>query len=205
MPVVRDYPAKLSVADLLPILDSLGSHAAAKLEHFATDERTLTDDFCDMFYIWARDPRPADILDRFRHHPGYTIPNIATLPVVISKTTQQAEAVVGADLAFTVTSPSGVKRALIQAKVFDPSEQKLRCDTSDGWDKLWSQLVLMQKRNGDLSFLLVYVPAALLDGERHGYSTWEQGFGNVGDGSRSSKFGITLIPVAGIQTSHYRG
>jgi hypothetical protein len=114
----------------------------------------------------------------------------------LSKTTQQQESEVGADLAVSVTSPAGVKRALIQAKVFDPEDQALRCDSLAGWDKLWSQLVLMQKRNGDLSFLLVYVPAGLLDGDEHGYSTWEQGINGKGGRGASSRFGITLIAVS---------
>jgi len=189
MPVTRSFPARISIADLLPIADSLGAHVAAKLEHFATDERTLTDELCDMFYIWTqskrRPRRPlASALARFVMH------------VVMSKTTQQEEAAVGADLAITIGSPEGFKRALIQAKVFDPVSLKLRCDSADGWDKLWSQLVLMQKRNGDLSFLLVYVPAGQLDGSDHGYGTWEQGFQVSNSTNTSSVYGVTLIPVS---------
>jgi len=189
LPVVRNFTSKISIAELFPIFDSLGAHVAAKLEQFGTDERTLTDDWCDMFYIWSQHPNA-----RLNLRGGRTFPH-QSFPVLVSKTTQQEEATVGADLAITITTPEGTKRALIQAKVLDPKDQRLRCDTAEGWDKLWSQLVLMQKRNGDLSFLLVYVPASYLDGAEHGYATWEQGLVSGKPTSTSSEFGATLIPV----------
>jgi hypothetical protein len=200
MPVVRSFPSAVSVQDLVPILDSLGAHVAAKLDHFATDERTLTDELCDMFYIWAQSPNRRQTRTAADRRP-LPLP-IITLPVVLSKTTQQEEAVIGCDLALAVTSPDGVKRALIQVKVFDPIDDRLRCDSTEGWDKLWSQLVLMQKRNGELSFLLLYVPGSKLDGAGFGYGTWEQGLSRSGRPSRTSaRLGATFIPVSDLLDS----
>jgi hypothetical protein len=187
MSLTRRFPAQIELRNLVEILNSLGSHLAAKLEHFGSDERTLTDELCDMFYIWCQAPRTSSsqlkaLLGSLR------------LDIEVSKTTQNEESIVGADLAFHIESPLGVKRALFQAKVLDPVDKRLRCDPS-GWDKLWSQLVLMRKRSPKLAFLLIYVPRTNLDGQQYSYTTWEQGFDFRPSVGASSKFGISLIPV----------
>lgn len=177
------------------MLASLGAHLASKLQHFATDERTLTDELCDMFYIWLQ--------AGYRPPPstrGGLIPRLPQMPlqIRISKTTQQQESVIGADLGVLLSTPQGVKQALFQAKVYDPEEGRLRCDSPEGWDRLWSQLVLMEQRAADLSFLLIYVPGKLLDGAYHGFRTWEQGFPYSGGTRTSSRFGVTLVPVTAL-------
>lgn len=192
MPIVRTFAARLSLRTLLPIANSMGAHAAAKLGQFASDERTLTDDICDMFFIWAGQAGPTSIASAERQVLN-TLPERA-FEVTITKTSQREEATVGADFAIKVVTPNGAKRALIQAKVFDPQDQQLRCDSPAGWDKLWSQLVLMRQRS-PLSFLLIYVPAGELNGQDQGVATWEQGYGVPPGSATSSKFGITLIPV----------
>lgn len=198
MPVTRTFPATVSLANLVCMANSLGAHVAAKLGHFGTDERTLTDDLCDMFYTWARigEMRVPMSADERRL--------IAVLPsrqidVEISKTTQQKESEIGADLAIRVESPLGVKRTLIQAKVFDPQDDELRCNSPAGWDKLWGQLVLMRNRSR-LAHMLIYVPADRLDCSNQGIPTWEQGFEFPTQTPTSSKFGVTLIPVEDILT-----
>lgn len=199
MAVVRRLSASLPIAGLFPVSDSLGAHLAAKLEQFGTDERTLTDELCDMFMIWCqvaeerqRSSPPPPSAGRFASRP---------LHVDFSKTTQQEEATVGADLLLRLHTPDGVKRALIQAKVFDPRDDRLRCDSPAGWDKLWSQLVLMRQHNGDLSFLLVYVPGSRLDGQQHGFETWEQAFPPPAKSPTNSRFGVTLVPVDSLLSS----
>lgn len=192
MAVTRKFPAAIELTRLIEILNSLGAHLSAKLDHFATDERTLTDELCDMFYIWCQS-------NTHLRRPGSSG---LVLEMEVSKTTQQEEAVVGADLGLHVHTPSGVKRALFQAKVFDPVDDRLRCDSSSGWDKLWSQLVLMQRRSPELAYLLIYVPRTHLDGRGYDFNTWEQGFGRGGGSGASSKFGITLIPVQDLIDAH---
>jgi hypothetical protein len=194
MPVVRKFPTQVSVAALLQIVDSLGAHVSAKLELFGTDERTLTDDLCDMLYIWARSRQSRSAS---RRSPSLPSPLASLqLPVEVSKTTQQEESAVGCDLAITVTSPHGAKTALFQAKVFDPKDDDLRCASKEGWSKLWSQLVLMQQRESQLSHMLVYVPGSRLGRDTFGYSTWEQGFQpGRPNSSRSARYGVTLIRV----------
>jgi hypothetical protein len=194
--VTRTFPAKASLKDLVIITNSLGAHVAAKLDHFASDERTLTDDLCDMFYIWARKEH-AHSHAHMRGIPDEELKLISLLPdkkfdVSITKTTQQEEATVGADFALKVTTPLGVKRALMQAKVYDPQDDKLRCDSLAGWDKLWGQLVLMRSRS-NLSFFLIYVPACKLNRATQGIGTWEQQLHESQTSLTSSKFGVSLI------------
>lgn len=195
MAVTRTFPARASLKDLVVIMNSLGAHVAAKLDHFASDERTLTDDLCDMFYIWAKQGHAR--FQRFPSLPPEEQQLINSLPdrvfdVSITKTTQQEEATVGADFALKVTTPLGVKRALMQAKVYDPQDNKLRCDSAAGWDKLWGQLVLMRSRS-NLSFFLIYVPGGKLNRATQGIGTWEQQLREPHKSATSSKFGVTLI------------
>lgn len=188
MAVTRRFPARVSIDALFAVLDSLGAHLAAKLEQFGTDERTLTDELCDMFFIWC--------LGRFsaRRRTSQVSPAFE-LDAEVTKTSQQEEAVVGTDLAFHIAGPRGVKRALFQAKVFDPEDNRLRCDSTAGWDKLWAQLCLMQRQSPDLSFLLIYVPMRRLDGQTYGFATWEQGLRPAGSTQTPSRYGITLVPL----------
>ena len=44
---------RINLRQLPPITDSLGAHIAAKLARFGSDERTLTEEPCDMMYLWA--------------------------------------------------------------------------------------------------------------------------------------------------------
>ena len=112
---------------------SVGAHLASKLQMFGTDERTLTDELCDMLCIWlglvASDPSLSPLSG-----PG-------TFTIDLSKTTARQEVRNGADLELVLSSPLGVKRCLIQAKVLDPKTQRLRCDSTEGWSKLRKQLV----------------------------------------------------------------
>jgi len=187
MPVVRDFEATISIGKLFAILDSISAHVAAKLELFGADERTLTDDLCDMFCLWPE-------LD----NRGYSDPTIPVLDKLLNlkihKTSQKQEAELGADLAIRVVSPRGVKYAVMQAKVYDPDDGALRCDSPAGWDKLCSQLVLMRALVDAPSFLLIYVPASKLDGETFGFRTWETDAVRLRSGT-SARFGATLLSV----------
>lgn len=173
MPVVRRTSTSVSVGDLITVLDSAAAHVAAKLYQFGTDERTLTDELCDMFSIWTSMANSA---------AGYSAPSRLSIPpkvlnrvldLEVRKSTQSQEADTGADLAISISSPFGMKRAMLQAKVFDLHLQKMRCDSKSGWYKLWGQLALMRQRSGSLSFLLIYVPSNLLRSGHHMFQTWE--------------------------------
>jgi hypothetical protein len=120
--------------------------------------------------------------------------------VTITKTTQQEEAAIGADLGIRIESPLGVKRALMQAKVYDPQDDRLRCDSPAEWDRVWNQLFLMHNRS-PLAFFLIYVPAAKLNWAPQGIPTWEQGYRPEKQTDTSSKFGATLIPVDSLLNS----
>ena len=154
---------------------SVGAHLAAKLECFGSDERTLTDELCDMLCIWL--------------NTGV----IAGAPFLLdlAKTTAKQESKNGADLRLVITSPLGIKDCLLQAKVFDSSIGKLR----GSYAKLKNQLIKARNHSGNLAFLLVYVPSKCLDGNGHGFGSWEQGFCNSSTPGLSSALGATAIPV----------
>jgi hypothetical protein len=167
---------------------SLGAHLASKLQMFGTDERTLTDELCDMLCIWlgrvGADPSSPPLI------------GTGTFVIDLSKTTARQEVRNGADLELIVSSPFGMKRCLIQAKVLDPTTQRLRCDSTVGWSKLRKQLVAVRVSAGDLAFLLVYVPAVFLNQNYYGFSTYEQHIPPLGHPGRvEAYFGATLIPV----------
>jgi hypothetical protein len=164
---------------------SVGAHVAAKLELFNSDERTLTDELIDMLCIWLG----------LEGDESESIPNSKPFRLTLGKTTGSEERKNGADLELVISSPLGFKRCLIQAKVFDPNLQNFRCDSKAGWEKLRDQLVSARKEVGDLAFLLVYVPGGLLNIDRYGYHTYEQGTKYKTSSSMSSYFGATLIPV----------
>ena len=164
---------------------SVGAHVAAKLALFNSDERTLTDELIDMLCIWLG----------LESKISKSILPSQKFRLTLGKTTGSEEKLNGADLELIISSPLGVKRCLMQAKVFDPIDQKFRCDSKVGWEKLRNQLVSARKEVGDLAFFLVYVPGGLLDRQRYGYGTYEQHSKYKASGSASSYFGATLIPV----------
>ena len=186
MSTASTFTRRLSLSDIPQPAKAVGAHLAAKLQLFHTDERTLTDELCDMLCIW---------LAMHSHHRTPASPSSRSFTLTLSKTTASEEAKNGADLELLVSSPLGVKRCLIQAKVLDPSTGKLRCDSVAGWKKLRAQLVAARKQTGDLAFLLVYVPGQLLNGRNYRYGTYEQQGHFVAQGKAPAYFGATLIPV----------
>ena len=185
MSTASTFTQKLTIADIPAPAKSVGAHLAAKLELFCTDERTLTDELCDMLCIWLG----------MRAAHSASLPMGPPFDLTVSKTTTAEEVRTGADLELVVQSPLGTKRCLIQAKVLDPRTHKLRCATKQGWRKLRKQLVAARKEAGALSFLLVYVPMNQLDGKRNGYGTYEQSGNFSPTSSIPSSYGATLIPV----------
>lgn len=182
MPTASKFTSSVTIPDLIPPCQSVGAHLAAKLDSFCTDERTLTDELCDMLCIWLS-------------HIQVSPKGAHTFNITLAKTTPAEEMKNGADLELFVQSPLGGKRCLIQAKVLDPVTMKLRCDSKAGWAKLRSQLVAARAQAGALAFLLIYVPGRLLNGNNYGFSTYEQGFLSSYTGSAEAFFGATLIPV----------
>ena len=179
------FTQHLTIADIPQPAKSVGAHLAAKLELFCTDERTLTDELCDMLCIWLG----------MQAGSGTSTPSGPSFDLTVSKTTTAEEVKTGADLELIVKSPLGTKRCLIQAKVLDPNTNKLRCASAQGWRKLRKQLVAARKHAGSLAFLLVYMPMNQLDGASYGYGTYEQGGAFPVIGSVPSSHGATLIPV----------
>jgi hypothetical protein len=186
-----NYRTTTDVAQMLAVFDSVSAHLAAKLELFDTDERTLTDELCDMSCIWFGIPAA-----QFRQ-PVSQVTNLPQIPfqIELAKTTSREEAQNGADLRLVLFTPSGIKAALFQAKVLDPRSLRLRCDSKAGWAKLRKQLKAMQKYPRILHFLLLYGPAGQLDGQDHGYGTYEQGILNIQATTTSSRYGASVIPV----------
>jgi hypothetical protein len=180
MPTGIPVTSTVTIGDIPPVCQSVGAHLAAKLQCFASDERTLTDELCDMICIWFSAPRVAP----------------ASGPVFqlhLQKTTTSVEVKFGADLELIISSPLGAKRCLLQAKVLDPVTLKLRCNSHAGWRKLRKQLQKARAAAGSLAFLLVYVPGGLLDGAEHGYGTYEQGFLGAQKNTKPSFWGATVI------------
>jgi hypothetical protein len=190
MPTSAPFSRVTSLQQLAPILDSIGAHLSAKLASFGSDERTLTDELCDMMCIWST---PTSNYPAQLQPPAYTALPPHKFTLTVTKTTTSQEVATGADVELTVGTPLGWKRALFQAKVLDPYKKTLRCDYPGGWIKLGKQLRKMRKEAPGCAHLLVYVPGGDLDGAAFGYSTWEQGFGPVPTSSRSSRFGATAI------------
>jgi hypothetical protein len=193
----RPFTARASIPLIIAATDSVGSHLAAKLSEFASDERTLTDELCDMLCIWSQ---------QFAR-VGSALPFSRSVPPVmfdfsLRKTTASEEAAIGADLELTLTTPLGSKTSLIQAKVFESSKNSLRYDAAKDWHRLRRQLVSARARVGDLAFLLLYLPSSMLDRDSQLFGTWEQGFQSPSPGSgTSSKFGTTFIPVSELLNS----
>lgn len=186
MTTAFSFSKAVTVLDIRPPAQSIGAHLAAKLQSFGTDERTLTDELCDMLCIW--------LVMQANGAAGATT-GAPPFLLTLSKTTVMEEVKNGADLELIVSSPLGVKRCLMQAKVLDPVTQKLRCDSKSGWSKLRKQLVSARAEVGELAFLLIYVPGALLNGVTYGYETYEQGLSTGAVGAPEAFYGATLIPV----------
>lgn len=186
MPTASTFTRRLGLADIPQPAKSVGAHLAAKLQLFHTDERTLTDELCDMLCIW---------LGMQARHLPLAAPSSRSFKLTLSKTTTSEEVKNGADLELFVSSPLGVKRCLIQAKVLDPANGKLRCDSAAGWKKLRTQLVAARKETGQLAFLLIYVPGKMLNGQNYGNGTYEQHKHFKAKGTAQAYFGATLIPV----------
>jgi hypothetical protein len=187
MPTQRTYTTRIDVGDIREPASAVGAHVGAKLQCFATDERTLTDELCDMLCIWLG----CEAQGKRAEAPS----GLGAINLILTKMTPAEEVKNGADLELIVSSPLGVKRCLIQAKVLDPDSGKLRCDSTAGWQKLRKQLVAARDEVGDLAFLLVYVPGGLLNGHSYSFGTYEQGFMAEAGGSTEAYMGATLIPV----------
>ena len=179
MPTNFKFSASTDLVGIRTCGSSIGAHLAAKLEAFGSDERTLTDELCDMLCIWLKSSSAQQPVIRIQ----------------LGKTTPNEEALNGADLRLIIRTPDGVKDCLFQAKVLDPYTGKLRYASSAGFAKLKSQLQKAQSTCGDLAFLLVYVPSQHLDGAQHGYGTYEQGFCRKKKAGFTSALGATVIPV----------
>lgn len=186
MSTASTFTRRLDLSDIPQPAKSVGAHLAAKLQLFQTDERTLTDELCDMLCIW---------LGMHAHRRPHAISPSKSFTLTLSKTTTAEEVKNGADLELLVSSPLGVKRCLVQAKVLDPLSGKLRCDSVTGWKKLRSQLVAARKEAGDLAFLLIYVPGENLNGRSYGYGTYEQQGHFKPKGTTPAYYGATMIPV----------
>lgn len=185
MPTNFSFSATTDLHGIKTCGQSIGAHLAAKLESFGSDERTLTDELCDMLCIWLKG------------HPSAP----PTIHIKLGKTTPNEEAQNGADLRLIIQTPDGVKDCLFQAKVLDPHTGKLRCSSTTGLSKLQGQLQKAQATCGDLAFLLVYVPSQHLDGVCHGYRTYEQGFCKHKKHGLTSALGATVIPASSLITS----
>ncbi|HEX7518334.1 MAG TPA: hypothetical protein VF345_13725, partial [Chthoniobacterales bacterium] len=143
-----------------------------------------------MSCIWTVHSGPAGL------PPKHAMPLPSTpLQIQFGKTSPSEEKINGADLKLILTTPSGVKRALFQAKAIEPSVRQFRRNSTQDWQKLETQLRSMRMRVGDTAFLLIYVPGNQLNGALHSYSTWEQGFPVIPSSNVSSRFGATVISV----------
>jgi hypothetical protein len=196
MPTLRTFHANLSLQTLIPVINSVGAHISAKLQHFASDERTLTDELCDMFCIWSQHPFgwSASLIPPVEKSIIDKLPR-NEFDLNLIKVTADEEAKIGADLELIIETPKGIKRALLQAKVQDPETGRLRYASAQGRNKLRAQLADMRADNGELSFLLIYVPGGELDAEHQGFGTYEQQLPVHTTSVRSSKFGATVICV----------
>jgi hypothetical protein len=173
------FKTRLNIGDIRAPAQSVGAHLAAKLETFGSDERTLTDELCDMLSIWISGLKSAGPL---------------AFELDVAKITARLEAKIGADLELVVSSPLGVKRCLIQAKVIDPVTLKLRGESPAQWYRLRQQLLRASRQVGWAgTYLMLYVPGGLLDGSFYGYLTYEQGNLVKVGGTHASFFGATLI------------
>jgi len=187
MPTGHIVHVKTTIPALIYPCRSVGAHLAAKLSRFQSDERTLTDELCDMLAIW---------LEFASAIPAPT--PWPTFELTLSKTTPREERKIGADLELIIRTPLGFKKCLLQAKVLETTGDHLRniaLGNKTAWNKLRSQLRDMRRRTPDLAFLLVYVPADLLDWRVQGFPSYEQGFHRKPKMGFQSYWGATVVPV----------
>lgn len=191
-------PVKARLSSLLTATDSVGTHIASKLQLFSTHEETLTDELCDMLYAWLTRGRRAVPSSMGRYTDSVFKTKVR---FSLKQSTKRAEADFGYDLAIRLSSPQGVKFALIQSKVFDPTKRKLRCANKRGWKKLRRQLKLMrlysQHFGDDLVCLAVYAPTGILRPADSGIGTWEQQleprYAAPSQSTLTSQYGVSIF------------
>lgn len=192
MGTTQQVQATVNAPTLAAACNSIGAHLGAKLGAFHSDERTLTDELCDMFAVWAsRRLYPPSYLDRF-----------GPLNVSIQKLTPAEENRRGGDLEIEIVTPHGHKRALFQAKVIDPDTLSLRGNSSADRTRLLQQMNDAEADVGrSLTFLLLYVPWSELDGRIWQFATWEQGFAGPSSGTLGSFMGTSVVPLTDLSSS----
>lgn len=186
MSTTFSFSSQIYISDIPMPAASVGAHLAAKLELFGTDERTLTDELCDMLCIWL------NLGSILPHSSSATSPKFT---LTLGKTTAADEAKNGADLDLTIQTPLGVKRSLMQAKVVGPTNT-FRRNSKNDWEKLRNQLKLARANAGDLACLLIYFPSNLLNSKIYGFSTYEHGSLPLPRiATKPAYYGVTVIPV----------
>ena len=184
MPTAPPVDVSLDVPSLVHVAESVGAHVGAKLETCHSDERTLTDELCDMISIWASSALPR---------------GPARMRLTIERQSARREAQRGGDLELVVRTPAGAKRALLQAKVIDPDTHRLRGSPAAARGRLQTQLRKAEVYfPSDLVFVLLYVPGQLLDGRLYGFSTWEQQYA-VCSGVVPSYMGASLVALTDLK------
>ena len=164
---------RTNIQDLATALDSVAAHIAAKLECFNSDERTLTDELCDMLSIALWHLSTQNQKYRIPHPYLSSIPS-TQFQIDLAKTTAPEEDRIGADFELAVSTPSGFKHALFQAKAIDSVTSDFRNRSRATMRFMAKQLRKMRQAARNTSFLLAYIPASHLDGANQGFTTWEQ-------------------------------
>lgn len=177
----RSFSSSVSIGQLVTICDAVSAHVSAKLQHFGSDERTLTDELVDMFWLWAAHTRPES---------GATLFDLR-----IEKFAWPEESHYGADLEFVLSTPAGFKRVLAQAEVLDPDSLKPGCKDSQAWEHFRLQLRKVREHAGLLGVAMLYCPAAELRAAPISIGTWEQCTATWSPGRRAPRLGVTLIPA----------
>jgi len=184
MGTCRPVRVHVDASRLVEIIHSVAAHLSAKLEAFHSDERTLTDELCDMLTIWAA----------MSGMVGPTTPG--HIHLIVQKLTPADERRRGADLEVVLATPDGVKTALFQAKVVDPATRRLRGAGKQSEARLRRQLKDAESAVGaDLTFLLAYIPWGLMDGRTYAFPTWEQAIASRPAGIRPSYLGASVIAL----------
>jgi hypothetical protein len=185
MSTTNPVHATIDILSLVSTLNSVGAHIGAKLGAFHSDERTLTDELCDMFAIWSAAPATS------------SSSSLGTIDMTIQKLTAYQEKRIGGDFEIIIDTPRGSKRALFQAKVIDPSTLALRNNTPASRRHLRRQLRKAEIEVGkDLTFLLLYIPWVMLNGYQWTYQTWERGFVGNATGTLNSLMGTSIVPLS---------
>jgi hypothetical protein len=186
-------PFPISVGKTVEVISSIAAHVSAKLESFSSAEPTLTDELCDMFCIWAQpryQPRDGELSDVLRDYTGL---DTTTVALEINKTTQRVEGTNGADFGIRLEVNDVQSSASSQAKVVNPDGSLRRAHQLK---ELRKQLKKMAESPTGDPFLLIYLPASLLNRMEQGFWTWEQGFrppSTEVSNRPTSRFGISVI------------